>query len=141
MKEKIHRLRSHLGLSQAEFGRKVYVSRQTVSNWERGKTQPDLASLKRLAKIYELPLSYFTDEGKEILDPPPLPKQKISWPYYLFFCFSFLVPGAPFILIYYYREEPLPISYKKCLIMVGFIQLIILTGLTYRLIELAAISP
>ena len=32
-------------LSQEELAEKLYVSRQTISNWERGKTYPDIDSL------------------------------------------------------------------------------------------------
>ena len=37
--------RAVLSLSQEELAEKVYVTRQTVSNWETGKSYPDTTSL------------------------------------------------------------------------------------------------
>lgn len=41
--------RSRLGLSQDDLAARIYVSRQTISNWETGKTCPDLQSLLLLS--------------------------------------------------------------------------------------------
>lgn len=49
------RIRAHreaLGLSQAELARRVYVSRQTVGNWESGRTLADVQSLVFLANVF-----------------------------------------------------------------------------------------
>jgi len=48
------RLRSHLGLSQEKFAKKLGVSVWSVSNWERGRQKPrglSLLALERLAKL------------------------------------------------------------------------------------------
>lgn len=49
---RIRELRMAADLSQDELAKKVYVARQTVSNWERDKTLPDLESLKLLAAAF-----------------------------------------------------------------------------------------
>ena len=41
----IRTYRTGMGLSQDELAQRVYVTRQTVSNWENGKSCPDLHSL------------------------------------------------------------------------------------------------
>lgn len=46
--------RSRLGLSQDDLAARVYVSRQTVSNWERGKTYPDVQSLLILSAVFDV---------------------------------------------------------------------------------------
>lgn len=46
--DRIRELRQKAGLSQDELAKKVYVARQTVSNWENDKTLPDMESLKLL---------------------------------------------------------------------------------------------
>lgn len=46
---KIASLRRVNGISQDELAQKIYVSRQTISNWENNKTLPDLKSLLLLA--------------------------------------------------------------------------------------------
>lgn len=40
------------GMSQDDLAAKVYVSRQTISSWENGKTYPDVQSLLLLSGIF-----------------------------------------------------------------------------------------
>ena len=52
----IKRHRTRLGLSQEELADRIFVTRQSVSNWENGKTYPDLQSLLRLSDLFGLSL-------------------------------------------------------------------------------------
>ena len=63
--EKIAALRKAKGLTQAELGEKVAVTFQAVSKWERGESYPDFATVSRLAKVFEVPISYFEAEADE----------------------------------------------------------------------------
>ena len=49
---RIRKHRERAGLSQAELARRVYVSRQTVGNWEAGRTLADVESLALLAREF-----------------------------------------------------------------------------------------
>lgn len=44
--------RTQLGMSQDELAARVYVSRQTISNWECDKTYPDVQSLLLLSNVF-----------------------------------------------------------------------------------------
>lgn len=44
--------RESAGISQEELARRIFVSRQTVSNWETGKTYPDVQSLLLLSNLF-----------------------------------------------------------------------------------------
>ena len=44
--------REAMGLSQEQLAEKLYVSRQTISNWERDKTYPDVQSLLLLSNVF-----------------------------------------------------------------------------------------
>lgn len=46
--------RERMGLSQEDLARRIFVSRQTVSNWETGKTYPDVQSLLLLSNLFEV---------------------------------------------------------------------------------------
>lgn len=46
--------RQEARLSQEELADKLFVSRQTISNWETGKTYPDIQSLILLANLYQI---------------------------------------------------------------------------------------
>lgn len=53
--------RLRLGLTQAEFGRKIGLAQRSVSKIEQGETeQPRLAVLMQLARVLEIPLSEVT---------------------------------------------------------------------------------
>ena len=51
---RIREERERLGLSQEDLARQIFVSRQTVSNWETGKTYPDVQSLLLLSNLFEV---------------------------------------------------------------------------------------
>lgn len=54
--KQIKRYRSELDISQDELAEKVYVSRQTISNWETDKNYPDINSLLRLSEVFHVSL-------------------------------------------------------------------------------------
>ena len=45
----IRSLRKRAGLTQEELAQRLYVTRQTVSLWELGKTRPDVETLQAIA--------------------------------------------------------------------------------------------
>lgn len=54
MGKQIRKYRSEAGLSQEMLAEKIYVSRQTISNWENDKNYPDINSLLRLSEIFHV---------------------------------------------------------------------------------------
>ena len=48
------------GLSMVDFASRIGVTRQAVSQWERGETQPTGSTLARLIQELKFPLSFFT---------------------------------------------------------------------------------
>lgn len=52
----IRKYRKQLELSQEELAEKVYVTRQTVSNWENGRNYPDIHSLLLLSALFNVSL-------------------------------------------------------------------------------------
>lgn len=52
----IKKYRMSLNLSQEELAEKVYVTRQTISNWENGKCYPDIHSLLLLSSLFNVSL-------------------------------------------------------------------------------------
>lgn len=49
--ENILRLRQEAGLTQELLAERLAVTRQALSRWERGETEPDVDTIKRLAEI------------------------------------------------------------------------------------------
>ena len=52
----IKKYRSNMNLSQEELAEKVYVTRQTISNWENNKNYPDIHSLLLLSSLFNISL-------------------------------------------------------------------------------------
>lgn len=52
--QQIKKYRNGLDLSQELLAEKIYVSRQTISNWENGKNYPDINSLLRLSEVFQV---------------------------------------------------------------------------------------
>ena len=55
LNENIVRLRKQAGMTQEELGRRVMVSTQAVSRWERGGS-PDIALLPAIAQVFSVTL-------------------------------------------------------------------------------------
>ena len=51
--KQIKKYRQEAGLSQEELANRIYVSRQTISNWENEKSYPDVNSLVLLSEVFQ----------------------------------------------------------------------------------------
>lgn len=60
--------REELSLTQEEVGDKLFVTRQTISNWENKKTLPDIDSLIDIATFYDLSLDNLLLKGSDVVE-------------------------------------------------------------------------
>ena len=70
-------LRTKKGMTQDELAEKLFVSRQTVSNYENGKSNPDIDMLMKIAEVLD------ADANALIYGIPVKPDTKITfepWP-------------------------------------------------------------
>ena len=54
--KRIREYRNIAGWNQDELAEKMFVSRQTISNWENDKSYPDIQSLLLLSNLFEVSL-------------------------------------------------------------------------------------
>jgi len=47
-------LRMEKGINQEQLAEQLHVTRQAVSSWETGKTQPDIETLKKIAEYFDV---------------------------------------------------------------------------------------
>ena len=66
----IRDLRQQSHLTQDELAERLFVTRQTISNYENGRTRPDVEQILRLAEIFG------TDANAVLYGPPVLPSRK-----------------------------------------------------------------
>lgn len=54
MKDRLKTLRENRQLTQKDFGAKIGVSDKVVSKWERGTSEPDIGTLKKISETYRV---------------------------------------------------------------------------------------
>ena len=72
------KIREQQKISQEELALKIFVSRQTISNWETNKSCPDVKSLITLSNIFNVSLDNFIKEDikemREIVEKATIKK-------------------------------------------------------------------
>lgn len=60
-------IRKEKQLTQEEFGRLFHVTRQTVSNWENGKSYPELQILVSISDQFDISLDTLLKEDSKMV--------------------------------------------------------------------------
>ena len=63
----IKKYRSELQISQEQLADRIYVSRQTISNWENEKSYPDVNSLVLLSEVFQTSIDNLIKGDIEIM--------------------------------------------------------------------------
>lgn len=63
--ERIAELRKQKNLSQQELANKLNVSNKTISKWERGNGTPDVDTLIKLSKVFNISLDEFINDNSK----------------------------------------------------------------------------
>ncbi len=63
----IKKYRSELQISQEQLADRIYVSRQTISNWENEKSYPDVNSLILLSEVFQTSIDKLIKGDIEIM--------------------------------------------------------------------------
>ena len=96
--KQIQHYRKEKNLSQDELAEIIFVSRQSISNWERGVTYPDIQNLLLLSKVFEVSLDKLVKGDLETM------KQIIHDQEFMRYqkdgaVFTILLIGSPIIMI------------------------------------------
>ncbi len=76
--KKLVELRREKRLSQAELAEALKVSRQAISRWEVGSSQPSVENLKCLSQLFDVPLEYLVNDGGELPGREPSPERQVA---------------------------------------------------------------
>ena len=73
--QKIKKLRIEKGLTQKDLADQVHVTFQTVSKWEKDENEPDVSTLRELAKLFGCSMDYLlsedeTETPEEVVEEP-----------------------------------------------------------------------
>lgn len=66
-KDVILKLRTQSGLSQEELAEKLFVTRQAVSRWENGDTQPNTEALKLLSQFFSVSINTLLGSPRQLV--------------------------------------------------------------------------
>ena len=61
LSKNIKRYRTQNNITQEQLAEKINVTRQAVSNWENGKTEPDIETLTKIAQIFDISIDELVD--------------------------------------------------------------------------------
>lgn len=67
LNKQIKKYRTIMNLSQEELAQKIYVTRQTISNWKNGKSYPDIHSLLLMSSLFNLSLDQLIKGDLDIM--------------------------------------------------------------------------
>ena len=65
---KIRNARNEAGYTQERAAEALGVSRQTISNWENGRSYPDIVSVIRMSGLYSVSLDHLLKEEETMKD-------------------------------------------------------------------------
>ena len=66
-REILKNLREQKGLTQDELAQRVMVTRQAVSRWETGETQPNTDTLKLLSRLYDVSINTLLGAPQQLI--------------------------------------------------------------------------
>lgn len=90
--EKIKNKRKELNLTQEYLAKELNISRQAVSKWEKGLSDPSMDNLVKLSEIFGVDIDYFKEDEQDNKSP-------IS---NIFWDFLYAAIGLIFYLLYYF---------------------------------------
>lgn len=77
LNKNISKLRKARGLTQARFAEALHVTQAAVSQWETGRTNPDVQQMFIIADFFGITVEELSgmDIPSEVPTPPPPPKK------------------------------------------------------------------
>ena len=100
--KQIKKYRQENELSQEELADRIYVSRQTISNWENDKNYPDVNSLLLLSEVFQISLDELIkgdiDRMKEIINKEEISKFNHYSKIYTFILIIVIVSAVPLFI-------------------------------------------
>ncbi len=101
--KKIKKYRENQNISQEELALKIFVSRQTISNWETNKSYPDVNSLILLSNAFGVSLDEFVkgdlEEMKKEVSKVTITKFNVIGYIYVFELIILIISAYPLFKI------------------------------------------
>lgn len=92
--DKIKNKRKELNLTQEYLAKELNISRQAVSKWEKGLSEPSMDNLVKLSGIFGVDIDYFKKDKRD--------EEEKSLVYKIFWDFLYAIIGLVFYFLYYF---------------------------------------
>jgi transcriptional regulator with XRE-family HTH domain len=64
--QRLRQIRENKGITQKELAEKLNVTFQTISKWENSVTEPDISTIKEIAKLLNCSIEQLFNDSEEI---------------------------------------------------------------------------
>ena len=99
--KQIRKYRTELKLSQDDLADKVYVTRQTISNWENDRNYPDIRSLVLLSNVFGISLDILVkgdlEQMKDVIKAEDIRKFRRDSRIYAIFLIGMMLLPMPLL--------------------------------------------
>lgn len=99
----IKRYRQENSMSQDDLAQRVYVTRQTISNWENEKNYPDIHSILLLCEVFDISLDILVkgdiEEMKKQINSEDVKKFNFESNIFAILFFAVLIAAAPLVIL------------------------------------------
>lgn len=110
LSKQIRYFRKRDSMTQEELAEKIYVSRQSISNWENGRSYPDIHNLLMLSVLFNVSLDNLVKGDVEIMKEEIQKSTLIKWAYVMIgFMIVFPVSIAPAMYFWGNRGLVIPL--------------------------------
>ena len=124
----IRRYRSERGMSQDDLAGRIFVSRQTISNWENDRTYPGVQNLLLLSNLFDVTIDQLIkgdlDTMEQALDKDVRSMKILNMILYGLAAAIFIVDGLVLYGVAVAKRE-----WPWLLSLMGFLALLVLLGL------------
>lgn len=108
----IKKIRTAKNLTQDDIAKNLFVTRQTVSSWESGRTQPDIETLCKLSEIFGVPVEDLIYGEKRFTTAEEKAQSSKRTLIIIFSIIASVLMGTGLILIFvtYWTNFPVPLQ-------------------------------
>ena len=101
----IVKIRKDNKLTQDDLAEKYFVTRQTISNWENGKSYPDLETLVKISDDFNISLDILLKEDKEMVKDISKKQRRYKWIVIPIVLYALLMIGILGVVLFAYNTQ------------------------------------
>ena len=101
----ISKIRKENKLTQDDLAEKYCVTRQTISNWENGKSYPDLETLVKISDDFKISLDILLKEDNKMVKDIAKKQKRYKWIIIPIVLYAILIIGIIGVILYAYNTQ------------------------------------